>query len=204
MNIIWKPNPLRTVVELNDAEKVLLRHRIHIEELEEQIGTVRFALNPEDREWHNKHIGPRSLEEAVTYALQHLDTSWSEEDATHLDDRLQHFIEELAGIHAGDCTCVPCSCTKCYVEELVGVDTIPKLGKHMAHKILGAFCPRSVDGTEASMEEALEYLRDYRPVKGAGWERFSDEDFQQHVPRWKEDARKAYEWLLAYKQERFA
>src|SRR6185369_3125953 len=56
-----------------------------------------------------------------------------------LDQHVSDYVVELAGEHSGDCVCFPCSCVKCHAESLLGVDTIPGLGKHSAYKVGAAF-----------------------------------------------------------------
>jgi|SRR5580692_7191686 hypothetical protein len=191
MKIIWTPNPLSTVVELDEHDLSLLWHRLKIERLEERIGQARFDLNQEDREWHNKNIKERTLDEAVASALKQLDVDNVEEG---LAADMTDCAKELSAKHSGDCTCVPCSCLKCHAETLMGVETITGLGKHEASYIDGAFA----DGR--TIAEALGYLMDYRPTKGKGWEQFMDEEFQVHVPRWIEEAKRAHAWLETYRE----
>ena len=70
----------------------------------------------------------------------------------------------------------------------LGVDTIVGLGKHAAHKIAGTF-GRGAD--ERTLDEAIARLE--HPA----------EDFERHVPRWTEDARRAAVWLRDYQMEHF-
>lgn len=209
MNIIWKPNPLATVIELDDFDKKLFWHRIKIENLQGRIFSAYFDLNSKDREWHNRVIGERSLEAAVESALRRLDADYiigekkdsrGESFDQRIDDDLKDYLAALSEKHDGDCTCVPCSCLKCHAESLLGIDTIPGLPKHSAYKIDAAFGKPEEGRT---IDQAIEYLRDYHPVKGAGWENATEEQFQAHVPRWVAEAKTAHDWLVAYKQEHF-
>ena len=194
MKIIWTPNPLATVVELDEHDRALLWHRLKIERLEEQIVQAHFDINPETREWHNKHVKERTVDEAIAEALKMLTVDG-------VDDRISKnstdYANELAAKHSGDCTCVPCSCLKCHAETLMGVDTIAGLGKHEASYIEGAFAE------DRTIAQALDYLKDYRPTKGKGWERHTEEEFQIHVPRWVEEAKGAYAWLEKYREVHF-
>jgi hypothetical protein len=194
MKIIWKENPLATVIELDEHDKSLLRLRIEVADLKERIGMARFDLNPADREWHNKNIKPRSLEEAVDSALQMLYESTEE----RLNEQFNEYVNDLAGEHCGDCTCVACSCSKCRAEDLVGVNTTKGLGKHEGSCIAGAFWPK--DGRVPTLQEAIESLRNPKFVNTWTSRR---EDFDQYIPRWTAESKRAAEWLVAYQREHF-
>lgn len=195
MKIIWNKNPLRTVIELDEFEKKEFWYKIKIKELEEIVTTGHFTLS--HHEWHNKAIKPRTLEETVAEAMRELDPSYvyneGESEGKGIDARVQELFEyymaDLAGPHVGDCTCVPCSCTKCHAEDILGINTIKGLGKHSAYKVDSAFGKNN----ERSIDEALEHLKNYVPkADWAGWE--------AHADRWTKEAKAAYEWLLAYRQ----
>jgi hypothetical protein len=214
MKIIWKPNPLATIVELDEFDKKLLRQRLEIEDLKERNFSAHFELDPESRAWHNKEIKERSLEEAVTSALKKLDVSYVQGDekrgtepklySEHLDEEFDLYVKELSAKHCGDCTCVACSCLKCRVEELIGVDTIKGLKKHAAYKIDSAFDTQTgSDDPKILLDRALSTLRNYNPVKPESWSG-GNESFQVHVPRWLSEAKEAHDWLLAYQKEHFS
>lgn len=200
MRIVWQPNPMRTRVELDEADKRVFRLSIKVEELEERLSSAHFDLDPAMREWAQKALKrDESLEACVERARYHL-RSATEEGEKALEERvdmlLSHFLEELAGEHDGDCTCVPCSCSKCHAESLLGIDTIEGLGKHPGSKISGMFRARPGE-PEPTIDEVIEKLRNYAPVNtSSSW---PDEDFQKHVPRWIEEAKHAHAWLLNYK-----
>ena len=46
-------------------------------------------------------------------------------------------------------------------------------------------------------------LKDYgpKPQTGSGWDKVGG--FEAHIPRWKAEAKSAYEWLLAYQAQHF-
>lgn len=189
MKITWKENPLATVIELDAADRRVLKLRLEIEDLTDRISSARISLSPE---WHKDY----KINDAVISALRHLDIP---DGDARLDGRLALFETGLASTHCGDCTCIPSSCMKCYAEHLLGVDTIAGLGKHEGSKIAGVFAAKS-----ASISEVLDSLNNYHPIKGPAWDKFSDEEFQQHVPRWIAEARNAHTWLSAYEQTHFS
>jgi hypothetical protein len=212
MKILWNPNPLATVIELDDFDKRLLRLRLTVEKLQQRMFEAYFDLNPQDRAWHNKEVGDRPLEAAVEAALKALDVPYVGGDEKrsgksfeeYIDEQLDECVHELSSVHCGDCTCVPSSCMKCYVEGLVGTNTTAGLDKHAGSSVQGAFMTGPKGGLVPTLDEAIESLREYRPTKGDGWGNRSDEEFQSHVPRWIEEAKTAHVWLVAYRREHFA
>jgi hypothetical protein len=148
------------------------------------------------------------VEKAIEEATKALDPAyWCEDDNkldTQVQELLDHYIEELRGSHLGDCTCFAMSCSKCHAESTLGIDTIKGLGKHSAHKIQSAFSYKEGDvWKERTLDEALAILKDYepKPTSGSGWDKVGG--FEAHIPRWKAEAKVAYEWLLAYQTEHF-
>lgn len=189
MIITYNKNPLHTIVELDNNEKKELWYKIKINALEDNISIARLYL-----------IEGKNFD--IEQARIILKNEYDENDNSKLDkwcdEMLEYYIFELSSNHSGDCTCVACSCSKCSAEELLGIDTIKGLGKHSAYKIERAF------GTDNSnsIEEALIYLKNYTgiPDDVSLWKSYGG--YEQYIPRWKEEARIAYDWLLKYKIEK--
>ena len=82
------------------------------------------------------------------------------------------------------------------------IDTIKGLGKHTAYKINAAFGTNN----EKSIDEAIEYLANYDPKpkdpESDAWKKLGG--YEQYVPRWKEEAKMAHDWLVNYKINIFA
>jgi hypothetical protein len=202
VRIIWNPNPLATVIELDDHDKALLRLRLKIEDLQERLLIAHFTLSRDG--------GKAPLADRVATAVAKMDVVFILDDERRdglsfdesLDAELVRTVDDLAGVHSGDCTCAPSSCLKCIGESLVGTDTTAGLGKHPGAKIYNAFLPASKGDPVPTLEEAIDSIRDFRPTMGPEWKR-GEEDFKQHVPRWIREAKEAHEWLLAYQREHF-
>jgi alpha-L-fucosidase len=89
------------------------------------------------------------------------------------------------------------TCVKCMAEEALGISTIEGLGKHSAHKIMGAF------GENSSIDEAINRLEtkpDYT-YKPESWINFSQKEYEKHIPRWEAERLAALKWLKTYKEE---
>ena len=202
MRINWNHNPLLTVVELDEHDRQLLVLRTKVEMLEGRISEAHFDLDAEHGAWL-KSIGKgRELSEAVEEAIRSLDYPYVCGDVdrngqsfdVYVSERAKMYADELALGHSGDCTCVPCSCLKCHAENLVGIDTIAGLGKHEASYIGGAFGPKDSPRT---LDAALVSLSDYEPKDVQEWG-------IPHVERWRGEAKRAHEWLIAYQREHFS
>jgi hypothetical protein len=183
MNIHYQPNPLRTVVELDDNDLETLRLKLIIEDLQDRIYGAHFHLVSGERF-------------DVQAAIRSLNVEGLEDEPfeKRISGLLAICVDELRGAHIGDCTCQPCTCMKCYAETLLGIDTIKGLDKHAAIKIENAFA------SAHSFDEALTWLDEYKPVRTETWLRFPQEDFDRHVPRWTEEARQAADWLRHYRR----
>jgi hypothetical protein len=186
LKITYTPNPLSTIVELDEPEQRELWYKIALEELTDLLFSVHYQLThakTPDMDQCKKDVHPDF------YLGKDGDT---EGVKTPLDGRadriLEHYLEELRGTHGGDCTCFAASCSKCAAEKRVGIDTIAGLGKHQGFLInCGFFYREGETWKERSLEDALERLRTYENPR----------------PDWVEDARAAYEWLLAYRNNHF-
>lgn len=191
MKITYNKNPLLTTVELDEHEKKELWYRIKIKEMEELLYSAHFHLQ------EGKFYDVNRAKESVKADY------YCTDDKSDLDKRCDelfgYFIEELMGKHAGDCTCIACTCDKCYAESLLGIDTIKGLGKHSASKIDAAFGINN----EKTLDEAIESLAHYEPVRSASWEKYPQADFDKHVSRWKQEAKVAHAWLVQYKADHF-
>ena len=136
------------------------------------------------------------------------DNFYEDEFDQHILDRANMHIQDLEnGYHCGDCTCLPASCSKCYAESLIGIDTINGLGSHSASKIDSLFCngnhwsPFDI----RSITEVLNILKNYKVEpyeENEYWQSASKEVYEYHTPRWIKEAEYAYEWLLKYKEEK--
>lgn len=186
LKITWAQDPLASVVEIDASERAILRLRLEIEQL--QYAIVGAAMDIKNGN--------------VAGALEALDASYLLDDkdrhgkrfATWLDERADEYAGSLSESHDGDCTCEPCSCPKCHAEALLGVDTIRDLGKHEGSVIKGAF--GSGGDSARTIEEAVAILSDHEPRDVPDWG-------LPHVDRWREERRRAHEWLVAYRDVHF-
>lgn len=174
MKITHTPNPLCTVVELDEHEQREMWHKIRFNEMVDMLFTVHYELTCKkegpDMERIKKEVDP-------DYYLE-------EKERTGLDKRcdmlLQHYLDELRFSHSGDCTAFPASCSKCHAEQYLGIDTIPGVGKSIGHQLYHHFNYK--DGEtwkERTLDEVLDRLA-ASPHGGA-----------------------THAWLLAYRDKHF-
>ena len=184
MEIHWAQNPLESIVEINDYDKQILKLKLRIENLEESLWDVNFAL---------KEGNEFNLEEARRQAN---DEYWSiEANQASIDRLFGYCLESLSGEHCGDCTCVPCSCIKCYTENLLDIRTL-KTNKIAASIIKSAF----EKSNTKKLDDVIKYLEKYEPICSGSWLPFP-EKFKSLVPKFIKDAHAAAEWLRVYKKE---
>lgn len=200
MKITYNKNPLYTTIDLDESEKRELWYKIKIEEMNNLLFDAHFHLE------EGKYFDLARSREAVDpkYYFENEDKE-AESKKSKLDERVDMlfnlYLEELQSAHCGDCTCVPCTCDKCLVESLLGIDTTKGLGKHMATKIQSAFGKDN----ERSIDEAIRYLEEYEPSPPADtsvWDKMGG--FDQYIPGWKADAKKALVWLITYRDCHFS
>ncbi len=192
MNIKYHKNPLKTIVELSPEEQEILKLKVKIERLEELLLDAHFHL--QEGEYYDIKRAIHVLDPDYYYGKD--DDKGPCDLDTYVERMTKSLLQELQGSHDGDCTCQPCSCMKCHAEDLLKIDTTPNISKYWSYKIDGAF---GKDGEKTS-DEALESLQNYDPKPTSSWIGH-EKDFMSYVPRWKEEARQAYEWLLNYYQE---
>lgn len=184
MKIVWNKNPLRTTVELTEAEKEVFRLKVRVSEMREAIGMAVFYLNPAESK--SKYFSPEK-------AKLHLDRVQKVDPE---EDLYAELLQELeGGYHCGDCTCVATSCMKCHAEDILGINTTDGLGKHAALYIDGAFGRDN----ERTIDEALDHLANHTPVRSGAWLNVPQEQFDANVETWKKQARSAHKWLLRYR-----
>lgn len=175
MKIVYTENPLCTRVELEPHESKELWYLIKVEEMVEMLYDAHFHL--QDDKWHDLDKARYAVE--PTYYLGNED---DENNVSKLDQRVNelhaHFMEELVSTHAGDCTCFCASCSKCHVEEMLGIRTVENLGKHAGHYMHGLFhkegidtCAKAIADLRANEslsdtgKKVLEWLVNYQTTK---------------------------------------
>ena len=199
MKINWQPNPLHTTVDLDERDRQVLRLKIKIERLTDLLGEAAFHIK------EGEHYDLSRVREAVAYETWCADDDEPEHDFNKEVERfLSYAVDELTtGVHCGDCTCVPCSCTKCWAEDLLGINTIKGAGKHSLYKIDAAFGDK--DGS-VTIDEAIRSLENYAPTRNEAWIKSdpTGERWEACLPRWRTEAAHAVEWLKKYRDEHFA
>jgi hypothetical protein len=186
MKINWHPNPFLTKIELDEQDKKNLLNAYKVDQYEELLCGLDLRLDGKIKKDEPITLEIVKKEVDKWGAICNMDVD--SEDFT----RVLSFVDD---IHMGDCTCVPCSCTRCYAEDLLGVNTLP-IGKHQANQVLGAF---GKDGNK-TIDEALAVLEaDKEYIKPDTWP--DSVGYEIHIPRWESERKSAAEWLRKYKEE---
>lgn len=186
MRIEYHQNPLRTKVFLDEKDKDLFLLKIEQEVLFEALYSVHYHLSKRE----TPDIERAKMEASL------VDTGYS----NYIADLLDAYTQDLLQGHIGDCTCVPCSCSKCHAEHILGIDTIEGLGKHLAYKIDSAFSRE--DGSPRTIDEAIEQLD--IPLSENPNEHYKKhpEMYKQYLPKWQKERIAARDWLINYRTTR--
>jgi hypothetical protein len=180
--IIWNKNPLASRIELTFAGRQLLRSAVELEDCKEALYGAYFHLD------ENRHAD--SLHDMKRWVVRRDEKVEYEK---FLDERSAYYERELVGHHDGDCTCQPCTCGKCLAEGLLGVFTIDGLGTHEAATIGAAFGKDN----ERSADYVIDYLKRYDPKPAGSWLNYL-ESWNANLPRFRQEATRALEWLIGY------
>lgn len=189
MKINWNQNPFLTSVEIDERDEQMILVAIQNEKYTSLLCNL-------DMELDGKFNWP---------ALTDLDEikrqvdRWSAICNLEIDsEEVQMYIYGLSTPHMGDCTCVPCSCIRCQVEEMLGINTLQGLGKHQAYKVQGAF---GKEGSK-SIDEAINSLNKPYTIENRSdsYRDYSEEDYNNLLVRWNSERESAIRWLQQYRE----
>jgi hypothetical protein len=199
MKITYTDNPLATKIELDDFEKMKLWYKIKIKEMEELLWDSHFALE-------EPNVDIAKARKYLDYKYFSGDDNIKDGENSPLEDRVDEMwklmIQDLKeGYHAGDCTAIPCSCLKCYAEEMIGIDTLKGTTKFMNDKINWAF---NYGKSKMTIDEAIKILEIHDCIPNDPENDFwkNQGGYEQFIPQWKEEYKLAAEWLKIYKKEK--
>ena len=203
MKITYTPNPLRTIIELDEHEKKEFLYKLKVEELIEHIHEADFQLNEGDQFYNPK----RARKDLNIDSLYVQDGETKSKIDQRVDEMCEYYLKALADTHGGDCTCVACSCDKCHAEDILGIRTTAGLRAHEGSKIDGAFW-RGKDQPERTLDEVIELLSgkcDYSATEEEWTKKgfCTKEQFETYIPRWQQERANALEWLKNYRDKHF-
>lgn len=188
MEIIWKKNPLATVIKIDDRDREYMRVKIEVDELWNKVYHVKFLADPK---W-KRHDPEKAIKEII--AIDHVKID------KRINELMEYYENDLRQVHCGDCTCVPVSCTKCYAEEMLGINTIEGLGNHEGYKLISYFSKYN------EIDDVLNALDNYKVepfAENKAWRNsnFTEEYYNSWIPEWTAQAKSAAVWLRKYKEE---
>lgn len=187
MKINWQQNPFRTTVELDERDKQMILVSYQNDQYSDILCDLNMRLKGD---FSDPPL--TDIEEIKKIADKWAEICNLEVDSPLIADCISYIDDQ----HMGDCTCVPCSCIRCWVESWLGIDTLKGLGKHQAAKVLGAFGKdgnKTIDEAIASLEKVPEYKKSDTWPDQVGYD--------VHIPRWERERESAIKWLKAYKEE---
>lgn len=176
MKIVWAENPLKSSVILNKQDESYLKTAIESDLLKWMIVGTEYWLKESDK------YEPRVLISFIENEIR---------DFNNIEDLVEERFTEYSKIlqdgysHLGDCTYQACTCSKCLAEDLLNINTIEGLNPAQAYRIDCAFKDAN------NIDQAILNLKNYNP-KGPGFEEY-------YYEIWKNEAAKAHDWLVSYK-----
>ena len=186
MKINWHQNPFKTTVELDEHDKRTILLAYQNDEYVQMLVELEFGFTGK---YNSEKF--KTMEEAYEISKR-----WGEICNLDVDsEEIRMYIEYLDTPHCGDCTCVPMSCIRCRVEEMLDIDTTEKCGKHSFRNVEGAFGKdgdHTIDEAIAILEKPREYIKPSTWPDSVGYE--------EHIPRWKKEQEQAVSWLKRYKE----
>lgn len=187
MIIHWHQNPFMTRLGLDERDHLMILNAYQNEEYSEILCRLNMGFDGT--------YGTPILTDVED--VKDIASGWADIcNLTIESERIQAIISYANMEHMGDCICVPCSCMRCQVEEMLGINTLKGLGKHPASKVQGAY---GKDGSK-TIDEAIAILatdREYR--KPDTWP--DSVGYEKYIPRWENERLSAVVWLKAYKEE---
>ena len=189
MKISWNPNPFFSTLELDDRDEQLLLVAYQNEEYAQLLIELDWGFTGK--------YGSRELFTSLDQPAKIIEKWQSICNLEVSSPEIQRYIAFAGDMHMGDCICVPCTCVRCLAEEMLGVSTLEGLGKHLAHKVYGAF------GTQTCINAALDnLLKPYTYEKRSpGYDNYTRESYEGLCTRWNKERKQAHIWLSNYKQK---
>lgn len=133
VEVYLTPNPLNAKIILSEGARRELALTIAIEEMTENtIYSAYYALHKEKES--NVEEAKKELKYWHDRWYDDVSERHSSADRWIKDERVKTLIAELDTEHCGDCIAVCCSCPRCYVENHLGICTLPS-GKSYNRKI---------------------------------------------------------------------
>lgn len=160
MKIIYQPNPLNTKVILSAEEEKILFLKIKYAEIEDKLFEVHFLLTNNINNI-NSHAEALKAADPNYYMVEDDSVSPIDQRSTTLKNA---YIGALQDPHNGDCVQVACSCMKCIAENLLEINTIPRIKADVGGIISRTFIKLDTNDINA----VIEYLEDFSPVSKSG------------------------------------
>jgi hypothetical protein len=193
MEIIYTENPLATKIVLTDTEKELLLTKVKLDRLEDMMWSLYFNfVKRKSDTLYDPEVGIKMLESWVKF---------QEKDKTEEDEYNSggYIFDALDDVHVGDCTCFPCSCEKCYLEEKLGINTLPGAHKHMLHQIFSAF--KDADDSAIPVGSKINFAIEKLNKPYTMEDTLAEKWWEDHLDRWNVERSDAHKWLLEYGKE---
>lgn len=206
------PDPLNAKVELTEAAKREFAWRMIMEDVfGNTIYSAYHDLDPKNKSFFDSLKRQKNPQQDAFRKLESYVKMWFGEDETDGDDgvgdklfeRLKDWshvnfsIEELNMPHAGDCTAVACSCSRCQAESVLGINTLLS-GKHVNYRLAGMYFEETA--TQEAKDEAARKKQEFAEKYPSPMSAVDREAMiKAHQPRWDREAATAKEVYALHK-----
>lgn len=153
VKVTLTPNPLNALIELTDSARRELALMIVMNEMLDDVYSAHFDLqeqrNLQDiKEGKDAVTRPYFDVERAKNVLKYIVDRWfgkdedgdgwegnlASPDRWLQDKRVMMWLDEINTEHSGDCTAFACSCTRCHMEDILGINTLPG-GNMINHRL---------------------------------------------------------------------
>jgi hypothetical protein len=172
MKLIYGKNPVDNHFELDEYDKILIKKTLYLNEVFDMAWDIRFA-----------HEDSSDIKGVMNNLIKLLDKS---DDDNFLDD-YDKDLKALSCGHDGDCTCFAATCSQCYIEGILGINSIKRW---TSYSLLYA---SSAVNKFDDLDKAIEYLENYK------CDRITDTN-KQFADKWEKDHHLAAKLLSNHKE----
>lgn len=181
MRIIYTQNPLASKIILDELEIEKLRYKVVKDTLYNKIVSIKYHL-----------LSGGDIETEFDKLFNGIENDQCEVHPQVIDAEVQHsmkyLLESATESHCGDCTCVAMSCTKCELEDKLGINLAEGLYSHHASYIADYFH----DNPDATAQDCVDEFKNNEIIASEAWHT------PDNLKRWNKERKQSMRWMQDY------